>query len=107
MVKNHSTHTWIGSFAARLVQLRPVLSIGSAVQYAVMSIHHAADLDPGRAAEIFVISNPMSGSIKQRRAEQPAESHAARYRNLFGVRLGVSASTVGRSDRHATHALAR
>lgn len=107
MVKNHSTHTWIGSFAARLVQLRPVLSIGSAVQYAVMSIHYASDLDPQRAAEIFVISNPMSDSIKQRRAEQPVESHAARYRNLFGVRLGASASTVGRSKPSATHALAR
>jgi hypothetical protein len=87
MVKNHSTHTWIGSFAERLVQLRPVLGIGSAVQYAVMSIHYAADIDPRRAAEIFVISNPMSDSIKQRRAEPPpAVSPAARYRNLFGAR---------------------
>ena len=86
MVKHHSTHSWIGGFAARLVQLRPVLSIGCAVQYAVMSIHYAADLDPARAAEIFVIANPLSDSLKQQRTEQRAESHAVRYRNLFGLR---------------------
>jgi hypothetical protein len=72
-----------------------------------MSIHYASDLDPQRAAEIFVISNPMSDSIKQRRAEQAVESHAARYRNLFGVRLGASASVPGRSRQSATNAHAR
>jgi len=50
-----STHAWLGSFAGRLLQLRPSMSIGSAVRYAVMSIHHAAGLDPRRAAELLVV----------------------------------------------------
>jgi len=85
MVKNHSTHSWLGGFVERLLQLRPTLGIGSAVQYAVMSIHHAADLDPRRAAEIFVAANPASQAIKQQRATRPKESPVARYRSLFGM----------------------
>lgn len=50
-----STHAWLGSFAGRLLQLRPSMSIGSAVRYAVMSIHVAAGLDPRRAAELLVV----------------------------------------------------
>lgn len=92
MVKNHCTHTWIGSFAARLTQLRPGLCIGSAVQYAVMSLHHAAELEPRRAAEIFVIANPNPDSVQRRPAAQPAELHAARYRSLFGARLAAPTS---------------
>jgi hypothetical protein len=55
-----STHAWLGSFAGRLLQLRPSMSIGSAVRYAVMSIHHAAGLDPRRAAELLVVDGAAS-----------------------------------------------
>ncbi len=84
MVKNHSTHSWLGGFVERLLQLRPRLGVASAVQYAVMSIHHAAELDPRRAAEIFVAANPVSRSTQPTRPARPAESPVARYRSVFG-----------------------
>jgi hypothetical protein len=108
MVKKHCTHSWLGSFAGRLIQLRPSMSIGSAVSYAVSSIHHAADIDPHRAAEIFVLANPMPEPVTQRRAARRVDSPAARYRALFG---GLAApTTAARTDRpalRATAALAR
>jgi hypothetical protein len=58
VIETHNTHSWLGSFAARLIQLRPWMSIGSAVTCAVSSIHHAANVDPFRAAEIFVALHP-------------------------------------------------
>jgi hypothetical protein len=98
MVKEHCTHSWLGSFAARLIQLRPQTSIGSAVSCAVSSIHHAADMDPCLAAEIFVqMNNP----------DPRLSSPGARYRALLRA---VMRSTTHRSDRfksHATGALAR
>jgi hypothetical protein len=83
---NHSTHAWVGGFAGRLMQLRPHVGIGSAVNYAVLSIHHAADLDPHRAAEIFLLANPMTEASKPRRATRPVEPPSAKYRALFGLR---------------------
>jgi len=102
MANTHCTHSWIGSFAARLIQLRPTLNIGSAVQYAVMSIHHASDLDPRRAAEIFVLANPTAAPLRHRQAERQTEAPAARYRMLFGQRVPASAS--GRGSRAARSA---
>lgn len=102
MVKNHCTHSWIGSFADRLAELRPSLSLGSAVQYAVMSIHYAADLEPRRAAEVFVMSNPLSDTIKrQQRSARPTPSRAARYRNLFGTLMAPPALAIARSGVQA------
>jgi hypothetical protein len=60
VIDAHNTHAWLGSFAARLIQLRPWMSIGSAVTCAVSSIHHAANVDPFRAAEVFVQLHPPS-----------------------------------------------
>ena len=97
MVKNHSTHSWLGGFTERLVQLRPTLNVATAVQYAVMSIHYAAELDPRRAAEI-VLSNPASEAVKKRRAARARESQATRYQTLFGSHFGLSASRSGRGE---------
>ena len=83
MDSTHSTHSWVGSFAGRLLQLRPELGIGSAVNYAVHSIHHAADLDPQRAAEIFILANPPAEAT--RRSARPSEPPSAKYRALFGL----------------------
>lgn len=107
MVKEHCTHSWLGSFAGRLIQLRPSMGIGSAVSYAVLSIHHAADIDPHRAAEIFVQANPMPEPVVQRAARQ-VDSPAARYRALFGG-LAAVATAVGadRPAQRATAGLAR
>jgi len=91
MDHHHSTHSWVGSFAGRLLQLRPELGIGSAVNYAVHSIHHAADLDPQRAAEIFLLANPLGESAKARRIERPSEPPSAKYRALFGFGVAQAA----------------
>ena len=91
MDNNHSTHSWVGSFAARLMQLRPHLGVGAAVNYAVLSIHHAADIDPHRAAEIFVLANPMNTPGQKSHASRPAEPPSAKYRALFGLRAAMPA----------------
>ena len=66
------THTWIGEFAARLIQLRPQTSIASAVASAVRCIHDARDIHPHRAVEIYlVIVGPLpraAAAKKPRRA---------------------------------------
>jgi hypothetical protein len=87
VVYTNSSHSWIGRFAVRLMQLRPSMNIGSAVQYAVTSIHHAADLDPCRAAEILVLANRQSEPLDACRVMRPRQSHATRYRTMFGARL--------------------
>ena len=86
MVRNHSTHSWIGSFAARLIQLRPRTSIGAAVQSAVGSYHHASDLEPARAAEIFAEANAMVEAIGRQSAARAraVASSSSRYRTRFG-----------------------
>lgn len=73
------THSWIGSFAGRLMQLRPTMSLGAAVRYAVMSIHHAEQLDPVRAAELLVMADPVTTPIAGRRVAGARESHVGRY----------------------------
>ena len=49
------SHTWIGEFAARLIQLRPQTSIAAAVATAVRCIHDARAIHPHRAVEIFLL----------------------------------------------------
>jgi hypothetical protein len=84
MVKGHCTHSWLGSFAVRLIQLRPKMSVGRAVSCAVASIHRAADIDPLRAAEIFAQMNPISELDTQRRARQRMDFAAAGDVRVFG-----------------------
>jgi hypothetical protein len=105
MVKEHCTHSWLGSFAGRLIQLRPSMSIGSAVSYAVLSIHHAADIDPHRAAEIFAQANPVPEPSTPQRAPRRVASPAARYRALFGG-ISAAATAIG-ADRPASRTTAQ
>jgi len=86
MVKPPSTHDWIGSFAGRLIQLRPSMKVSTAVQYAVMSIHHAADLDPYRAAELLLLSIPANERVGAHGAAQAPERQASRYQEMFDAR---------------------
>ena len=86
-----SSHAWIGSFAAHLMQLRPSMRLGTAVQYAVMSIHHAADLDPHRAAELLALASLNAEPVGERHSAHPVERHAARYPSLFAVRTSGTA----------------
>ena len=81
-----SSHAWIGSFAAHLMQLRPSMKLGSAVQYAVMSIHHAANLDPHRAAELLALASLNAKPVGERHGARPVERHAAKYQALFATR---------------------
>jgi hypothetical protein len=99
MIDQHSTHSWLGSFAGRLIQLRPHISVGGAVTCAVSSIHYAADIDPRRAAELFVIANPVTKTIRRARAA-PKDRSAAAYRVLST--LGLLAPAKGDSRRVAT-----
>jgi len=107
MNKNHCTHSWLGSFAGRLLQLRPDFSLGTVVSCAVHSIHHAGNIDPHRAAEIFVLAN--SVPRKSGRSPRPAESPSANYRNLFGLRTTEPAHNQRPAPRDAPrdHALLR
>lgn len=56
MPEQPCTHAWIGGFAARLIQLRPRTSVGSAVGCAVACFHDAAALPPARAVDIFLLT---------------------------------------------------
>jgi hypothetical protein len=72
MAPETPTHSWLGNFAGRLLQLRPGLSAASAIHCAVENIHRSSDIDPQRAAELVV---------------NAAEPPSTRYRALFGSRL--------------------
>jgi hypothetical protein len=84
MVNKHSTHSWLGSFAGRLMQLRPDLTLGSAVHCAVEHMHRATDLDPQSAAEEYARLSLTARSIAQRRASAQRANASGRYRDLFG-----------------------
>lgn len=91
-----STHAWLGSFAGRLLQLRPSMSVGSAVRYAVMSIHHAAALDPRRAAELLAMADPVSTAVVRRRIAVPRDAAgSARRETELGPRGSMRPSGGG------------
>jgi hypothetical protein len=94
MANSHCTHSWLGSFAGRLIQLRPRLSVGSAVTCAVSSFHHAADIDPHRAAEIFASAIPVVGTAKKPVDRQNEPRAAKRLTPVrFSFRVRDSATT--------------
>jgi hypothetical protein len=82
MIKKYSTHSWIGSFAGRLMQLQPDLSVASAVRCAVESIHHSTGLDPHQAAEAFASTQRMG---QQPLVRVPVSDHSVRYQQLFAA----------------------
>jgi len=94
MVNKSSSHHWLGSFAGRLMQLRPSMHVGTAVQHAVTSIHLAADLDPHQAAELLVSAITTSDAAGTRRASGPVVTHASRYRTMFGTHASTPTSEV-------------
>jgi hypothetical protein len=58
MVANQSSHSWLGRFCVRLLRLRPGLNVIVAVKHAVATQPYAAELEPERAAEIFIETYP-------------------------------------------------
>ena len=92
MVNTHTSHDWLGSFAGRLMQLRPSMHVGTAVQHAVLSIHLAADLDPRRAAELLVSASTAPDAVGDRNAAGPVVAPASRYQAMFGAQASNQTS---------------
>jgi hypothetical protein len=84
MAPEQSTHTWLGAFAARLLQLRPGFDASSAIRCAVENIHDLTELDPRCAAEQFAHANAWTLTAAQEpEAPQAGEPQSSRYRRLF------------------------
>ena len=58
MVHNQSSHSWLGRFCVQLLRVKPDLNVLVAVKHAVAAQPYAADLEPERAARIFIDSHP-------------------------------------------------
>jgi len=58
MVHNQSSHSWLGRFCVQLMRIKPELNVIVAVKHAVATQPYAADLEPERAARLFVESHP-------------------------------------------------
>ena len=58
MVHNQSSHSWLGRFCVQLIRIKPDLNVIVAVKHAVATQPYAADLEPERAARLFVESHP-------------------------------------------------
>lgn len=58
MVHNQSSHSWLGRFCLQLMRMKPGLNVIVAVKHAVATQPYAAELEPERAARIFVDTNP-------------------------------------------------
>jgi hypothetical protein len=53
-----STHSWLGRFCVRLMQLCPDTQVVHAVQHAVAAFPYASSLEPEHAAEVFAQRHP-------------------------------------------------
>ena len=103
MVKKYSTHSWLGSFAGRLMQLQPHMSISCAVRCAVESIHHSIGLDPHEAAETFARTGSITQQVAQRQLlRAPASDHSARYQERFGAALPAFEPAAVSSGSHGS-----
>lgn len=58
MVHNRSSHSWLGRFCVQLLRMKPGLNVIVAVKHAVATQPYAADIEPERAARLFVESHP-------------------------------------------------
>jgi len=54
-MKAATSHAWIGGFAVRLMQLKPGLHAGPAIQLAVQNHELAGGMQPQMAAEEFAL----------------------------------------------------
>ena len=82
-----SSHEWLGLFTAHLMQLRPSMSAGAAMQYALMSIRHAMDFHPKHAAELLVAVEPSDTPTTPRTTDALREPPSARYEAMFTARI--------------------
>jgi hypothetical protein len=70
MERGRSAHPWIARYCIRTLQLQPSLPARIAIRWAVAAYPYCADLEPERAAEIFVDS-------RRARAAQALQRFAA------------------------------
>jgi hypothetical protein len=80
-----SSHAWLATFAARLIQLRPSMSAASAVRHAVANFHHAEGLDPRHAAELMASGEPFVKPEATQPSVKRREPQSARYESMFGA----------------------
>ena len=80
-----SSHSWLGMFAAHLIQLHPSMNAASAVKYAVASFRHAKGLDPLRAAELMASGEPFVKAETARPAATQRAPQSARYKAMFAT----------------------
>jgi hypothetical protein len=99
MQRPPSSHAWLASFAARLMQLLPKMSAGTAVRCAVASIHHAATTEPRRAAEIFAQANSSRRSDAKHLAAKSAMARSAEAFGALSIAASESTSNL-QSQRH-------
>ena len=69
MAHNQSSHSWLGRFCAHLIRVKPDLNVIVAVKHAVATQPYAADIEPERAARIFLDTHP--GVLDARYALRP------------------------------------
>ena len=81
-----STHLWISTFAGRLMQLQPGLSMASAINCAVENFHRRHDFEPSNAAERSARAKwtrmPVASSKEIPGPQQPP---SVRYQDMFGA----------------------
>ena len=58
MLANPSAHDWLGQFSLRLMELSPGIGMLEAVQLAVANHAYARELEPERAAQMFLAHWP-------------------------------------------------
>jgi len=81
----YTSHSWLGAFAARLLELHPQTKIGTAIRAAVRTYHDAIGFDPRVAAEHFLVGGSMPCSVKNRDPEIGTSSPASRYESMFSA----------------------
>jgi hypothetical protein len=81
-----STHLWISTFAGRLMQLQPGLSMASAINCAVENFHRRHEFEPGVAAERSARAKWTRMPIGDaQEAHGPRQPPSARYQDMFGA----------------------
>jgi len=94
----NSSHTWLGKFASRLLELRPRASAVSAMRCAVSTFHDAGDLDPRQAADSYAAAYLR---MKAMRAAVKEDRPSSRYEAMF--KHAQTATEYMCSDMKVTH----
>ena len=93
-----SSHWWLSTFAARLIQLNPNVTAPSAIRRAVAHYDKAAHLDPGYAAEIYV-RQALTADAERRSDTRRSTAKPTDHRSVL---LDTTAADDPSSDQHAS-----